>query len=643
MAIRLTGLNSGLDTDAMVQELVSAYSTKKDTYVKAQTKHEWTMSLWKEANSKVYSFYTSALSPMRYSSAYNVKTASVSNSNVASVKASSDAVASTQQLSVSQLATSGYLTGGKVTTLDGSNAKATTKLSEIGIAEGTVKINDTFVTLDGDMTLSGLVTKLKSAGVNASYDATNGRFFVSSTTSGADAEFTLTAGDVSGIDALQKLGLYSAVDINGNDTAETAYYKQMAVADEDAVTAERYDKAKYTVSSYTEYIQGLADTAEKNKAAAESSLEKLTADDYDWTVDYETEEDYQKAIDDLNAKIQEYDNTITSNKELLDNADKLSAAMDTANQAIEDNIRTQVQGEIQAAQKIVNEGIFTNSADSARITAQDSMIQLNGATFTGSNNSFSINGLTIDIKDTTDSPVTITTSIDTQGIYDRIKSFISAYNEMIGYIDGLYYAESATGYEPLTDEEKEVMTDKQIEEWETKIKDALLRKDSTLGGISSSLKNVFLSTSIEKNGVKYNLASFGIGTGSYFTTEQEDRGKFHIDGDADDSLTSANSDKLMAAISNDPEAVMEYFQTLSQNLYDTLSSKMSSTSLSSAFTIYNDKQMSSQYSEYKNKVSEWEEKLEEIEEYYFNKFSAMESALAKLQSQTSALSNLLGG
>lgn len=643
MAIRLTGLNSGLDTDAMVQELVSAYSTKKDTYVKAQTKHEWTMSLWKEANSKVYSFYTSALSPMRYSSAYNVKTASVSNSNVASVKASSDAVASTQQLSVSQLATSGYLTGGKVTTLDGSNAKATTKLSEIGITEGTVKINDTFVTLDGDMTLSGLVTKLKSAGVNASYDATNGRFFVSSTTSGADAEFTLTAGDVSGIDALQKLGLYSAVDINGNDTAETAYYKQMAVADEDAVTAERYDKAKYTVSSYTEYIQGLADTAEKNKAAAESSLEKLTADDYDWTVDYETEEDYQKAIDDLNAKIQEYDNTITSNKELLDNADKLSAAMDTANQAIEDNIRTQVQGEIQAAQKIVNEGIFTNSADSARITAQDSVIQLNGATFTGSNNSFSINGLTIDIKDTTDSPVTITTSIDTQGIYDRIKSFISAYNEMIGYIDGLYYAESATGYEPLTDEEKEVMTDKQIEEWETKIKDALLRKDSTLGGISSSLKNVFLSTTIEKNGVKYNLASFGIGTGSYFTTEQEDRGKFHIDGDADDSLTSANSDKLMAAISNDPEAVMEYFQTLSQNLYDTLSSKMSSTSLSSAFTIYNDKQMSSQYSEYKNKVSEWEEKLEEIEEYYFNKFSAMEIALAKLQSQTSALSNLLGG
>ena len=41
MAIRLSGLNSGLDTDAIVQELVSAYRTKQDKYTKAQTKLSW--------------------------------------------------------------------------------------------------------------------------------------------------------------------------------------------------------------------------------------------------------------------------------------------------------------------------------------------------------------------------------------------------------------------------------------------------------------------------------------------------------------------------------------------------------------------------------------------------------------------------
>lgn len=642
MAIRLTGLNSGLDTDSMVEALVSAYATKKDNYVKAQTKLEWTMSTWKDLNSKVYSFYTTTLSPMQYSSGYNLKTASVSDSTVASVKASSDAVASTQTLTVSQLATSGYMTGGKVTAADGSASTANTKLSELGITDATLKVNDTFITLNGDMTLSGLATKLKQAGVNASFDAANQRFFVSSSASGADGEFTLTAGNVNGIDALQKLGLYAATDVNGNDTAEISYYKQMAVADEDSVVAERYDKQKYTTSTYTEYVQGLINTAETNKTAAETSLAKLTADDYDWSKDYESEEDYQKAVDNLQAKVDGYQKTIDDNQTLLDDPDALEASMATANQAIEDKIRGQVQDEIATAQKVVNEGIYTNSGDAARITARDAIIQLNGATFTGSTNTFSINGLTIDVKNTTSSPVTITTSLDTQGIYDRIKSFFSGYNELIGSLDTLYYAESADGYEPLTTDEKDAMTDTQIEEWEEKVKASLLRKDSTLGSLSTAMKNVFLSTTTEYNGVKYNLASFGIATGSYFSTEQADRGKFHIDGDPDDATTSSSADKLMAAIANDPEGVMEYFQTLSQNLYDTLSKKMSSSSISSAFTIYNDKQMSSQYSEYKQKVTDWEDKLETIRETYYQKFAAMESALATLQSQTSALSSLFG-
>ena len=41
MAIRLTGLASGLDTDSMVKELVSAYSKKQESIVKKKTKLEW--------------------------------------------------------------------------------------------------------------------------------------------------------------------------------------------------------------------------------------------------------------------------------------------------------------------------------------------------------------------------------------------------------------------------------------------------------------------------------------------------------------------------------------------------------------------------------------------------------------------------
>jgi flagellar hook-associated protein 2 len=95
----------------------------------------------------------------------------------------------------------------------------------------------------------------------------------------------------------------------------------------------------------------------------------------------------------------------------------------------------------------------------------------------------------------------------------------------------------------------------------------------------------------------------------------------------------------MAAISSDPDTVTSFFQKLASNLYDAIGSKMKSTSLSSIYTIYNDKQMTTQYSEYSTLISEWETRISDKEEYYYNKFSTMESSLATLNSTQSSLSS----
>ena len=675
MAIRLSGMASGLDTDAMIQELVAAYSKKKDKYVKQQTKTAWTMDAWKEVNSKVYSFYTNTLSSMRYSSSYTLKKATITNSSVAQVSASTSAVTSTQSLAVKQLAASGYLTGGKVEADTGAKVTNATKLSDLGISEGTIMLGDKEINLTGDMTLAKLTSEFKGGDISANFDEETGRFFLSSKTSGSDNEFTVTAGDANGLAALQKLGLFSVADIDGNETAEMQHYRALAGASFDSASEVdgRYDAAKWTVESYKTSIQKKVDSAkssienlEKSNTSTQEKLDKLNADDYKWEDDYDTEEKYieakeklEKAINDNNAKIAEHQATIDENQPYLDDEAALQAKVDELNAEILTDIKSDVNAEIAIAREIVNKvdaGELTNAADSARITAMDSIIKLNGATFTSNTNSFSINGLNINATATTvttsvdengnvvenDNAVVVNTTNDTQAIYDKVVSMFTAYNEMIGYMDGLYNAESAEGYEPLTDEEMEAMTDKQIEDWETKVKDALLRKDSTLGGISSALKSSILGASVEIDGVKYSLSSFGIGTGSYFTTNGEDRGKFHIDGNKDDASVSGNEDKLMAMISKDPDATIRFFQTLSTNLYDTLSKKMASSSLSSAFTIYNDKQMSSQYSDYKSKVEDWEDRIEEYEETYAKKFAAMETALSKLQSQSSSLAGLLG-
>ncbi len=677
MAVKVSGLASGLDTDSIVKELVSAYATKKDKYVKQQTKMEWTMDAWSTTNSKVYSFYSLSLSQMRYSSSYGLRSASISNSTIASVSAASGAVAGTQSLSVKQLATSGYLTSGKINTTDGTTLTADTKLSSLGIGEGRINVNGTNIDITADMSITDLVSGFKKAGLSASFDAGSGRLFINSASSGVDKEFTMTAGNQGGLDALMGLGLMSIKDTDNNETADMKLYREMAAEgyNASAEIESRYANKAWTVKSYTDNLKNIvseATTARDSLKSTQDALQKERAsmndDTYVWSDHYSTKEEFEKARDELTKKISdnstklsEYDNTITTNQALLDSYKEdddttgFAVSMKSLNDAIHASIENDVTDEVNMAKTIVagvDGGTIATSAGSARITAKDAIISLNGAEFTGNTNSFSINGLTINATGVTtttsadgkvtDNPVTISTSVDTQGIYDKIKSFLSAYNEMVGYIDKQYYADSASGYEPLTDDEKESMTDKQIEAWEEKVKTALLRKDSTLGDISTSLKNTFLSTSVDINGDTYNLSSFGIATLSFFQTAAEDRGQFHIDGNADDAKTSANADKLMAAIANDPDAVMEYFQTLSQNVYDVLTKKMSSTSISNAFTIYNDKEMSSQYSDYTDKVDEWEDKLKDYEDYYYKKFTAMETALQKLQSQTSSLSNLLG-
>ena len=70
---------------------------------------------------------------------------------------------------------------------------------------------------------------------------------------------------------------------------------------------------------------------------------------------------------------------------------------------------------------------------------------------------------------------------------------------------------------------------------------------------------------------------------------------------------------------------------------------MGKTELSSSYTVYNDIQMKNEYDEYTKTIKKWEEKLKDMEDRYYKQFSAMETALAKLQSQTNSLASLLGG
>lgn len=514
MPIRITGLNSGLDTDSIVQELVSAYSTKVDKYKKAQTKLEWTQDTWKEMNTKIYNFYSKNLSNMRRAGNFSSKkTTNVSDSTKATVTADSSVTNGTQTLKINKLATAGHLTGTKLTSSSKEDLTSSSTLSELGVQSGTLKFEvggeEKSVEVKSDMKISDFVSALKEQGVNASFDSGQQRFFISSVASGESSDFNFKAEDEAGLELLNKFGL-----------ATEANYIQ---------------------------VKGTVPTDEAGK--------------------------------------------------------KLEVAV--------------------------------------KSDASNAEIELNGAVFTGESNEFSINGLKITATGVSDL-MTITTATDVDGIYNMIKDFFSEYNTLMNSMEAAYNADSAKGYDPLTDDEKSEMSDEEVEKWEKKIKDSLLRRDDTLSSVMSTM-SMTMSKTYTINGKNYSLSSFGINTAGYFTKAENESYAYHIDGDEDDATSQGNTDKLRAAIEDDPETVTAFFTQLATDVYDALHTKMESTTLSSAYKVYNDKQMQDEYDDYTDTIEKWEEKLADLEDYYYDKFSAMETALSKLQSQTNSLTSLLGG
>lgn len=780
MPIRLTGMSSGLDTEALVSELVSAYRTKEQKYEKAQTKLGWKMDAWKTMNSKTYSFYNS-ISSLRFSSAYSLKKTTVSNSAKVSVTAGNKAVNGTQTLNITNLAKSGYLTGDVLSPAK-NKASSSTTLGELTYANeanktsegkaaiesfsgvGTISVNGKEITLKSDMSIQDVVGKLKDAGVNASFDETNQRIFVSSEKSGKEADFSMVALDENGAKALKSLGLYSEStkgsanydqfkaldkeyqtyiagggtktrtdwleqklkDYNDNkatvaqkQSEETMYQKAItlkravdsmqSVTGDDEKEAKRlrllmdnenriysngsvFEKVKDGDKEYYRNLSAAADSQEASKEYSEDELtDRKTADEYltEQGIDEEKRATYRAAAqaagtlldddsirEDLKKSIEDGTSTMddlnlalsVATSERLDAQDKVdkdqfleyyatqyqaAESDEDSKKAWVDKMDAQITFAMAAADGADPAGIGYNSG-AVRINGEDAEIYLNGAKFTSDSNTFSINGLTInatgttidenDIKDATkaaEAAITITTTTDSQGVYDKIKDFISEYNSLINDMTKSYNAANAKDYEPLTDDEKDAMTDSQVEKWEQKIKDSLLRRDTTLGGVMSAMTKV-MSRSYNINGKDYALSSFGIKTLGYGKADKYEENAYHIDGDSDDDTVSGNADKLLAAINEDPDGVMQFFQQLTQDLYSSLGDKMGATSLSSTQTIYNDKEMAKEYSDYTTTIAKWEDKVSKIEDSYYKKFAAMEKALSELQSKTSQLSGLLG-
>lgn len=277
--------------------------------------------------------------------------------------------------------------------------------------------------------------------------------------------------------------------------------------------------------------------------------------------------------------------------------------------------------------------ILNNALNAGNINAQNAMLVVGGIEIERDSNNFNINGFDISLNEeyTGVKPITLTTNVDVENTYNKIKEFVDTYNGLIESLNSVVKETKYRDYPPLTEEQKKDMSEDEIKSWEVKSKSGTLKNDSIIRTTMDSIRSILYESGGSSNSLVNTLYNIGITT----TANNNDGGKLEIKNEA----------ALKAAIAADPDGVYKTFSNStagSEGIVNKLRDRLDATKTEiqakagSTLTLSD-----STYSLGKNltdvdkRIDVWKLKLENIENRYWSQFTAMEKAINKANEQSS--------
>jgi len=622
MAInRITGMNSGLDTDKLIKDLMKAEQTRVDNVKRDKMALEWEQESYREITMLMTDFksnYFDVLKPesnLTSETMFSQFTSSITSAGVDVDAVSVTGTSSTTNLdytinSITQLATKDeYIS---------VDAKLTSILSNsfnILSMPANFKVN---MTIDGD-------TK------TLEFD-----------------KATMITQDIDGFVVALQTEIGSKF---GSD------YADVVSKDLDDPTMVNFSKSGSSVSllnytgsetslSFLGIESGASTSSYKTKSIGEL-LGVLEADLGLMTIN-------SKSFSDLGITV---DSTIDEVSTII-NASSLDASFSYDQLSGGFEISSTKEGTVNKLD------ISTTFSDRFKFTggtyndAKNALLEINGEQVVKSTNTFTLDGMTYSLKSThTTGDIDVKLSRDTEKVADKLKSFVEEYNKIIETINDKIDEKTYRNYKPLTDEEREELSDDEIETWEAKAKSGILKNDPILSNMLSSMRSA-LYGSVEGSGVA--LYQIGITTTSNYT----DNGKLII-----------NETKLKESLENDYESVVKLFTSESDKSYldlDNRSERYRENGLGNRLKdIINDavritrgssnqkgsliekaglpgdtstvsNLIAKEIARYDTRINVLLDYLTEKETNYYNKFARMEKALGELEGQSSSLASVMG-
>ena len=272
---------------------------------------------------------------------------------------------------------------------------------------------------------------------------------------------------------------------------------------------------------------------------------------------------------------------------------------------------------------------------------------------TRASNSFDLDGINVTLKGTfgydasgakisDTEAVTFTGSVDSENTTKTVKEMIEAFNDILKLVNTEVSTKPNRKYAPLTDEQKEELSDKTIEKWEEKAKAGLLFADSDLRMMANSMRTVINAADRSK------LSEMGITVSDNY----KDNGKLVFD-----------EAKFKAALEKDPEAVKEVLNRSATDSGDTSQAGLL-TRISSIMDRYGKttgatkgvlveragsvhaptsilkNSLQKQLDSIDTYIDKLNDKLKTEQDRYISQFTSLETLINQMNSQSSYLSSM---
>lgn len=677
MVMRVGGLASGMDIDALVEKLMKAERMPLDrTFQKKQT-YEWQRDAYRSVNAKLKTFDSYLFDNMILSGKMNQKTATSSNSDLVSVTAKGNASGNISIGGVSQLATSAQAVGSQ------TGATGQTKLSELGITDSSISLRA--IGADGNLaekattinfnpatdTVNDLMKKINESGAGVTAVFESGKLSLSAKNMGKAADGAGEIINESNNDVFSKLGF-------GSDNV-LASNGQNAKFEVNGIQTERSSNT-FTISGYELTLKqtfNAGNVAQKQLADVNEKLAKandrVTAFEADVVTANTARDSAQLAYNDGRTTaftgkpdLETFYNDADKNvlKALTDEditalgnlAGKTGADVTAAIEAMTDSPeKTKLaamnvadveklathSGELQGLKDLAEKEQAFNVADTAATAVQANLTaaQADVVALTSQKAEAEDFAAKNPATGTTVAPVTMKASSDTKAAVEQITDFVDKYNAMIEEFNGQLKETKYRDYKPLTKEQREDMSENEQKLWDEKAKSGMLRNDQIVRDGMAKMRMTFMSPVGGLGDDSINsLAKIGITT----SNKLSENGKLVID-----------KDKLEAALAKDPDQVHRLFAAsgevkkdengrtedtrgIAWRLRDAMEdmTKQIEKKAGKEGAVNNTFGLGKKIVESDDRITTLQAKMKDIEARYWKQFTAMEKAIQKANEQS---------